>query len=68
MEILFDTGPSPNVLRYNAERLGINLSRIDIVVLSHEHGDHIGGLQALNANSIAIYGAPETPANSNDIN
>ncbi|PUA31849.1 MAG: hypothetical protein B7O98_08625 [Zestosphaera tikiterensis] len=63
MEILFDTGPSPNVLRYNAERLGVNLSRIDVVVLSHEHGDHVGGLQALNANSVAVYGAPGTPAN-----
>jgi len=63
MEVLFDTGPSPNALRYNAERLGINLSGISVVVLSHGHGDHIGGLQALGANIITIYGAPGTPAN-----
>jgi len=63
MEMLFDTGPSPNALRYNAERLGINLSRIHIVILSHEHGDHTWGLQALNTNNITIYGAPGAPTN-----
>ncbi len=44
VKFLFDTGPYPGVLKYNAERLGINLSSIDFVVISHCHGDHTGGL------------------------
>ncbi len=62
--ILFDTGPSPDVLEYNARALGVDLSKIDVVVLSHEHGDHTGGLRAvLRANdAVAVYGAPGTPA------
>ncbi len=42
--ILFDTGPDPEVLRSNCEALGIDLSSIDFVVLSHEHADHTGGI------------------------
>jgi len=62
-KLLFDTGPSINVLKHNAEILGINLSEIDAVVLSHGHRDHTGGLQALSTDGITIYGAPGTPAN-----
>ena len=43
-QVLFDTGPDPDSLRYNAEKLGVDLSKIDAVVISHEHGDHVGGL------------------------
>ncbi len=46
-KILFDTGPDPKVLQYNAEKLGIDLSNIDYVVISHGHGDHTRGLEAL---------------------
>lgn len=42
--VLFDTGPSPDILAYNAERLGINLCNVSAVVISHEHMDHVGGL------------------------
>jgi len=42
--ILFDTGPSPSALKRNAELLGIDLSSVRIIVLSHEHFDHIGGI------------------------
>ncbi|MGB5746194.1 MAG: MBL fold metallo-hydrolase, partial [Desulfobacterales bacterium] len=44
--ILFDTGQNL-ALANNAEVLGIDLSRIDTVVLSHGHYDHSGGLQSL---------------------
>jgi 7,8-dihydropterin-6-yl-methyl-4-(beta-D-ribofuranosyl)aminobenzene 5'-phosphate synthase len=42
-KILFDTGPTGTVLK-NAAALGIDLSTIDKIVLSHGHYDHTGGL------------------------
>ena len=45
--ILFDTGVSSNGVIMNAERMGIDLSEISYVVLSHGHNDHFGGLQAI---------------------
>jgi len=45
-QILFDTGQNL-ALSNNAAVLGIDLSRIDTVVLSHGHYDHTGGLQSL---------------------
>jgi len=44
--ILFDTGQHV-ALSHNAEKLNIDLSRIDMVVLSHGHYDHTGGLKHL---------------------
>jgi 7,8-dihydropterin-6-yl-methyl-4-(beta-D-ribofuranosyl)aminobenzene 5'-phosphate synthase len=44
--ILFDTG-STGALLENARRLGVDLSGLDAVVLSHGHYDHSGGLAAL---------------------
>ena len=43
--ILLDTGYSDAVL-INAERMGIDLSRVTDIVLSHGHNDHTGGLPA----------------------
>jgi 7,8-dihydropterin-6-yl-methyl-4-(beta-D-ribofuranosyl)aminobenzene 5'-phosphate synthase len=45
--ILFDTGNDPDILRHNAKAKGIDLSRLDFVVMSHRHGDHMGGLTYL---------------------
>jgi len=44
---LFDTGPSAYTLFYNAEKLGLNLSNVEFIVISHSHGDHTGGLEGL---------------------
>jgi 7,8-dihydropterin-6-yl-methyl-4-(beta-D-ribofuranosyl)aminobenzene 5'-phosphate synthase len=49
--ILFDTGQNLAISN-NAGVLGIDLSRIDTVVLSHGHYDHSSGLKSLlNCNS-----------------
>jgi 7,8-dihydropterin-6-yl-methyl-4-(beta-D-ribofuranosyl)aminobenzene 5'-phosphate synthase len=45
--ILFDTGMQPSILKENAEKLKIDLSRIDLVAISHLHMDHLGGLPAV---------------------
>lgn len=44
--ILFDTGGKGDVFMNNLAEAGISTSDIDIVVISHEHWDHIGGLGA----------------------
>jgi len=44
--ILFDTGATDSVLLNNASALGVDLSTVDHIVLSHGHWDHGGGLMA----------------------
>jgi 7,8-dihydropterin-6-yl-methyl-4-(beta-D-ribofuranosyl)aminobenzene 5'-phosphate synthase len=41
--ILFDTGNDPEILAENAKVKGIDLTKLDFVVISHRHGDHMGG-------------------------
>src|SRR6201987_1698152 len=41
--ILFDTGDDPEILAKNAKAKRVDLTKLDFVVLSHRHGDHIGG-------------------------
>lgn len=45
--ILFDTGNNPEILAQNAKAKGIDLTKLDFVVMSHRHGDHMGGLTYL---------------------
>ncbi|HOP41674.1 MAG TPA: MBL fold metallo-hydrolase [Geobacteraceae bacterium] len=42
--ILFDTGGNGPILLNNMQKLGISPLAVDVVVLSHAHGDHAGGL------------------------
>jgi 7,8-dihydropterin-6-yl-methyl-4-(beta-D-ribofuranosyl)aminobenzene 5'-phosphate synthase len=45
--ILFDTGDNPDILARNAKAKGADLSKLDFVILSHRHGDHMGGMSYL---------------------
>jgi len=42
--ILFDTGTKPELMMKNFDALGLDAASVDLVFLSHEHGDHTGGL------------------------
>ncbi|MBN2014961.1 MAG: MBL fold metallo-hydrolase [Candidatus Altiarchaeota archaeon] len=42
--ILFDTGGDAKILEHNMKRLNIDPKKIDTLVISHEHWDHIGGI------------------------
>lgn len=44
--ILFDTGGDGEILLDNMEKLRIDPGEIELVVLSHIHGDHVGGLES----------------------
>jgi 7,8-dihydropterin-6-yl-methyl-4-(beta-D-ribofuranosyl)aminobenzene 5'-phosphate synthase len=55
--ILFDTGGRGELLLENMSKMDIDADRIEIVVLSHIHGDHTGGLEVfLKENSkVSVY-------------
>lgn len=45
--ILFDTGNNATIFEQNVKALGVDLSKLDFVVISHRHGDHTSGLNYL---------------------
>jgi 7,8-dihydropterin-6-yl-methyl-4-(beta-D-ribofuranosyl)aminobenzene 5'-phosphate synthase len=45
--ILFDTGNNPDVFEQNAKAKHVDLTKLDFVIMSHRHGDHMGGLSYL---------------------
>ncbi len=60
--LIFDTGKTGKVLLENARSLGVDLSRADLVVLSHNHYDHTGGLAEIAkelAPSFSVIAHPE---------
>lgn len=44
--ILFDTGQKQDIFLHNSKVLDINFKDVDIIVISHNHGDHTGGLKS----------------------
>jgi 7,8-dihydropterin-6-yl-methyl-4-(beta-D-ribofuranosyl)aminobenzene 5'-phosphate synthase len=42
--LLFDSGPEGATVERNADRLGIDFSSLEEVMLSHGHWDHVGGM------------------------
>jgi 7,8-dihydropterin-6-yl-methyl-4-(beta-D-ribofuranosyl)aminobenzene 5'-phosphate synthase len=59
--ILFDTGDNPDILAQNVRAAGVDLKRLDFVVISHRHSDHMGGLTHLLAVNpkVTIYAPKE---------
>jgi 7,8-dihydropterin-6-yl-methyl-4-(beta-D-ribofuranosyl)aminobenzene 5'-phosphate synthase len=60
--ILFDTGDDPGILAQNAKAKGVDLKKLDFVVLSHRHSDHVGGfsfLQSVNS-KVRMYAPKES--------
>jgi len=49
-KILFDLGPGDLFLK-NAKKMGVNIGDIDIVIISHGHYDHGGGLKCFLKNN-----------------
>src|SRR5450631_957923 len=45
--ILFDTGDDPGIFAKNVKAKRVDLTKLDFVVLSHRHSDHVGGLSYL---------------------
>jgi len=43
--ILFDTGNNAAIFEHNVKALGIDLTKLDFVVISHRHADHTTGLR-----------------------
>lgn len=55
--LLFDTGSSSSILLSNMEKMGIAPKEIDLVAISHGHGDHLGGLEGFlgENNEVTVY-------------
>jgi len=55
--ILFDTGGDSAMLLRNLQKLGIDPGVVDVIIISHIHYDHVGGLGGfLRENSdVAVY-------------
>ncbi|MDP8257823.1 MAG: MBL fold metallo-hydrolase [Candidatus Aadella gelida] len=54
--VLFDTGEDGKNLLNNMRQMKVKLSDIKDVVISHDHWDHTGGLEAVLKNKITVYG------------
>jgi len=55
--VLFDTGADPQILLANMGALGFGPGDFEFVVISHDHWDHTGGLDAVleaNANAVVV--------------
>jgi len=45
-EILFDVGTRPDIFEFNFKKMSLDADKVDLIVFSHEHGDHTEGLPA----------------------
>ena len=47
-------GASPPPFAQNMQALGISAEEIDVIVISHPHPDHVGGVTAWNAKTVSL--------------
>jgi 7,8-dihydropterin-6-yl-methyl-4-(beta-D-ribofuranosyl)aminobenzene 5'-phosphate synthase len=60
--ILFDTGNNPTIFAQNVRAAGVDLKKLDYVVISHRHLDHTAGLSyLLSVNPAVTIYAPKEP-------
>lgn len=54
--MLFDVGfgPTRPALVHNATKLGFNLNQVEALVISHLHGDHMGGVDAQRSGQVIL--------------
>jgi 7,8-dihydropterin-6-yl-methyl-4-(beta-D-ribofuranosyl)aminobenzene 5'-phosphate synthase len=62
--ILFDTGTKGSILLHNLKELDIDPASFDLIVISHRHWDHVGGLgtillQNKDAQIVVLESSPE---------
>lgn len=57
--LLFDVGFGPDrpAFGHNAEKLGLDVSQIDGIAISHLHPDHMGGIAATRKKQVIVPGA-----------
>jgi 7,8-dihydropterin-6-yl-methyl-4-(beta-D-ribofuranosyl)aminobenzene 5'-phosphate synthase len=62
--ILFDTGNNAAIFEHNVKALGVDLTKLDFVVISHRHSDHATGLRyVLKVNPTVTVYVPRDGAN-----
>ena len=60
--ILFDTGNNARIFEHNVKASGVDLGRIDFVVISHRHADHTSGITyLLTVNPKVQFYVPDEP-------
>jgi 7,8-dihydropterin-6-yl-methyl-4-(beta-D-ribofuranosyl)aminobenzene 5'-phosphate synthase len=68
--ILFDAGAYGNILLGNMDKLGVGAQDADLVVISHNHGDHTGDWQTIGGvfsflgrnSDVTVYLPPSVPS------
>ncbi|MFC2084229.1 MBL fold metallo-hydrolase [Bacteroidota bacterium] len=63
--ILFDAGYKENILKHNIDTLNIDVNKVEIVFLSHNHLDHTGGLNEVTSknSNLELYFGKSFPEN-----
>ncbi len=58
--LLFDTGEDGAFLLANMRRMGVDVAKLEAIVISHEHWDHLDGLWSIlsKKNKIRVYICP----------